>query len=201
VAANPQEDRGPGGGMRLAADRRMRTISTGSLLAVLLLAGCVGFGSSSQAVSGSDDDLDPPVAHPEDVDYDGEDCVKIENEQIGTDLTLDVGDVQVAVHSWVSKAGEPDEFRGFSYTSDSGIVFRVKAGGELFFGSTSPWENPNGEGGSDVSAVSNVVFCPPPPGGGGDSDGGVVAQPDAGVTDCNDPDGCDAGSGGGPVIP
>jgi hypothetical protein len=184
------------------------------MLAALLLAGCVGSGSSTEAVTDSPRDPGTGGVRAEDVDYDGEDCVKIENEQIGQDVTLDVGGIQVSIHSWVSKDGEPGEFRGFSYTSDSGIVFRVKSGGELDYGSTSPWANPHGEGGADVKGVSNVVFCPPPPGGetpdggtsctnpdgcGGGTGGGA---PDAGTDGCSNPDGCDGGSGGGvPIIP
>jgi hypothetical protein len=188
----------------------MRTTSLRCFLALALLGGCSDLGSSDQALTEQGDPQ--AVANPEDVDYDGDDCVKIENEEIGTDLTLDVAGTSVSVHSWVTKTGEPNEYRGFSYSSESEIVYRVKSGGELFYGSARTWANPNGEGGSEVSAVSNIVFCPPDDGGAPDGGtgtcnnpdgcggGGGGGAPDAGTAGCNDPDGCDGGTGG-PIIP
>jgi hypothetical protein len=168
----------------------MRSTTLPVLLLGLTLTGCMGAeGASSQRLNAAE--------APEEHDYEGDDeCVKIEDEQIGADVVLQVGDIEVAVDGWIEKAGEPDEFRGFTFQATGDVVFRVKAGGELYYGAESPWTNPNGEGGPEVSAVSNVVFCPPED-GDEDGDGG-----DGGGDDTDDAGdlGGDGGDDGGDVI-
>jgi hypothetical protein len=173
----------------------MRTLHIANVIAsALLLAACTnGSDSIDPKISGGDGADDDPAGEYNESD----DCVKIENDEIGAELDLHVGGDTIHVGNWVGKDGEAGEYAGFSYTGAA--VFRVKAGGEIYYGSASPWLNPNGTDGSDVKGISNITFCPPDetdagPGGGG-------GTPDAGTgTGCNDPDGCDGGTGG-PIIP
>jgi hypothetical protein len=86
-------------------------------------------------------------------------CTKIENEQIGVEnLAIDVSGTSVTIYGWVEKSDSPGEYVGFSY-SPGDLPITVKAGGESYTSDSSPWVNPFGDAGDEVSGISNITFC------------------------------------------
>lgn len=82
-------------------------------------------------------------------------CVRLEN-AIGQLGSFGL----VTLTGWSTKTDEPSALDGFSFTSDVPVGFAVKCGTETFYGTSSPWANPNGDSGPTVSAISNITFCP-----------------------------------------
>lgn len=138
----------------------MRSILVGGLFSLALTSGCTSL-SDSEARSGIEGDSDH------------EGC-KIEGSQIGqTGTVLDLGSSTVTITSWVAKAGEPNEYVGFSFTlaGASSIVYTVKAGTEKYIDDATTYllSDPAG------NAISHVDFCDcdeEPPGGGSGSGSG-----------------------------
>jgi hypothetical protein len=172
----------------------MRLAMVGCVLG--FLSGCVFSPTSDDnGALGSDDvdDVDSPTGEFEDRD----EC-KIEDEEIGIDdvaVPTPVGEVRVV--SWTLKTGEDGEFVGFTLSRNARFI--VKAGGETWAGEGTSWTHPNGDGGSEVPAISHIDFCEDDGGGddGGGDDGG---GDDGGGDDCG-VDGCDDGGGGGGELP
>lgn len=173
----------------------LRTISLVSLL--VLLAACTaadtgsGQGQSGSGASdgegedgdsdgedggaddGSDDGADDGDAPGDDGGGHGDrdDC-KIEGEDIGRDVVVELGSVSVTFGDWVVKEDSPGEYIGFTMTLEGaeGISYRVKAGGEVFADTALTWVHPAGTSGPDASGISNVDMCDDD--GGDDGDGG-----------------------------
>jgi hypothetical protein len=179
-------------------------------MAIVLLLGvpaCLAdIGSGSRASTGSDD-----VDDGADGDQDRDDC-KIENEDIGViGVVVDVGGTRVTFVDWIAKDGEAGEFIGFVVSVEGGeLHYRVKAGGESYNDTATTWMHPNGTGGPEVSAISNVDMCPPDDGDGGEGgdpgDGGEAGDPGDGGqceadSDCGTGELCENGSCQPPVIP
>ena len=158
----------------------MRAISVGALFSLALTTGCTSL-SDSEARQG--------IGH----DGDGEGC-KIEGSQIGkVGVRLEHGGVVVTLTSWTPKAGEPNEFMGFTYTLSgaSSVVYTVKAGTQKYISDQTSWSHPNPTG----NAISNVDFCDCPDGGDGGGGGG---GDDNGSGD--EGEGSGSGSGSGPIF-
>ena len=120
----------------------MRSILLGSLFSLALTAGCTSL-SDSEARSG--------IGH----NGDEEGC-KIEGSQIGkVGLVLEHDGVAVTFTSWQTKAGEPNEFVGFTYTLSgaSSVVYTVKAGTKKYIDDATTYVVPG------TQAISNVDFC------------------------------------------
>ncbi len=144
-------------------------------LAGILSTGCVteAFDSDESASEASGDEPG------DDREYDRDDC-KIEGAQIGVvGLELRLGDVTVVFDSWTAKAGEPNEFMGFSFhTTGRSVGYVVKAGGDRYHSTDESWVHPDGTQGP-VSAISNVDFC----------------------EECEEPGGCEPGDPNDPDDP
>jgi hypothetical protein len=131
-------------------------------------------------------------------DDDGE-CEKIEDEEIGAEVAIEVGSTTVSFGDWVEKEDSPGEYVGFTLTVEGGAVsYRVKAGGEVFADSETTWIHPNGTSGSEAKAISNVEVCEDGDGedDGDSEDGGDGEDDDDGGDDSDghdDDDGSDDG--------
>lgn len=133
----------------------MREILVGTLFSLALTAGCTTL-SDSEARQG--------IGH----DGDGEGC-KIEGSQIGkVGLVIEHDGVAVTFTSWQTKAGEPNEFVGFTYTlaGASSVVYTVKAGTKKYIDDATSYVVPG------TQAISNVDFCDCDDGGGDGSGSG-----------------------------
>ncbi len=100
-----------------------------------------------------------------------EGCVKINGGDLAEKPTLTLDGATVTITDVRLKDDSGGEFIGFTFTSTGAPVsFAVKAGGETYAGTSSPWVHPKGTTGPEASAISNVTFCPA--GAGGDDSGG-----------------------------
>ena len=87
-----------------------------------------------------------------------EEC-KLEGAGIGVNgSTVLVNGVTVTFSNWVEKQDSPGEYVGFDIDVP-GLVYSIKANGEIYTGSGTSWMNPNGDSGSQASAISNIDFC------------------------------------------
>ncbi|MDQ3365656.1 MAG: hypothetical protein M3680_09530, partial [Myxococcota bacterium] len=134
-----------------------------SRLASLLFAGAAVVSFTACVADGPSEEASALAGN---LDLDG--CVKIEGSAIGqAGVSVTLGTLSVTFESWIAKAGEPNEFVGF--TLSTGATFYVKAGSnadDLLEGSGTSWVNPNGTGGPTVKGISNIQICeitPPPP--------------------------------------
>jgi hypothetical protein len=115
-------------------------------------------------------------------EFDRDNC-KIEGSDIGVEgLVVKLGRASVTFDQWVAKDGESGEYVGFSFSVSGAdrVGYIVKAGGESYHSEDNTWQHPNGSGGSEASAISNVDFC--------ENDPGEPIDPNDPY--CNDPDGC-----------
>lgn len=125
-------------------------------------------------------------------EFDRDDC-KIEGSDIGVEgLVLSLGRISVTFNDWVSKDGETGEYVGFSITVTGAdrVGYVVKASGESYHSEDSTWVHPNGTGGSNAPAISNVDFCE-----NYDPNDPNYDPNDPNSPTCNDPDGCDGNPG------
>lgn len=147
-------------------------------------AGCM-MGEGTGALNGSSSGNEAG-------EFDRDNC-KIEGSDIGVEgLVLDLGRVSVTFDQWVSKDGESGEYVGFSISVSGAdrVGYIVKASGESYHSEDSTWLHPNGTGGSEAPAISNVDFCE-------NYDPNDPLNPNyPNDPTCNDPDGCDNGTGG-----
>jgi hypothetical protein len=133
---------------------------------------------------------------------DRDDC-KIEGEDIGRDVVVELGSVSVTFGDWVAKEDSPGEYVGFTMAVEGadGIAYRVKAGGEVFDDTALTWIHPAGTSGPEASGISNVDMCDDEDDDGGDhgddggdaGDGGDDHGDDSG--DAGDDHGDDGGDG------
>lgn len=85
-------------------------------------------------------------------------CDKIEGSQIGVEgVTLQVGTKLVTIHDWVLKAGETNEYHGFSWDQTGTVDIRVKAGTQSYIASGGSWLHPGA--GTNAAAISHVEVC------------------------------------------
>ena len=99
-------------------------------------------------------------------------CLRIEDEQIGRDVTAMFGGRAVTFTAWTTKIGARHEYVGFTFVPTGAVAYAVKAGLETFYGTASTWVHPAGRSGSAAKGIGNITFCPAAP-----SDGGTSGAP------------------------
>jgi hypothetical protein len=192
----------------------LRTISLVSLL--VLVAACAasdtGTGQGQSGSSDGDgddgtDDGDDGTDGGDDGTDDGEDdggdgdrddC-KIEGEDIGRDVVVELGSVSVTFGDWVAKEDSPGEYVGFTMTLEGAdsIAYNVKAGGEVFADTALTWIHPAGASGPEAKGISNVDMCDEDGGDDGSDDGDDGSDDgDDGSDDGGDDHGDDGGDDG-----
>ena len=173
----------------------LRTISLVSLL--LLAASCAasdtGTGQGQSGSGTADGEGEDGAGGGDDEGEDGaggghgdrDDC-KIEGEDIGREVVVELGSVSVTFGDWVGKEDSPGEYIGFTVALEGAdrIAYRVKAGGEVFGDTALTWVHPAGTSGPEASGISNVDMCDDD--GDGDGDDGDGDHGDDGDGDHGD---------------
>ena len=105
------------------------------------------------------------------------DCVRIEDAEIGENLTLSFSGRALTFTGWTSKADERGEYVGFAFAASGPVGYAVKAGLETHYGTDSAWTHPAGHSGKSAKGIGNITFCPGAPShGGAPSDGGTTSD-------------------------
>lgn len=117
-----------------------------------------------------------------------EGCTKIEGGDRGVEgVEIAIAGDVVRITDWRAKDDGPGEYIGFTIESSGPVVYGVKAGERSFIGTATTWVHPDGTGGPEAQAISNITFCPDPDGDGEPGDDGDGGGGDDG----------DGGDGGG----
>lgn len=92
-----------------------------------------------------------------------EGCARISAEDIGQlPLELDVGGQTVRLAEWTATDETQVDVVGFAAQVPAGVVYTVRAGGDVFVGAQPRWLHPAGLVGPKVHGIDQVTFCRAP---------------------------------------
>lgn len=138
-------------------------IATGAAFTLTAFQNCgeVGFDSQSVASSekGTDEGYDEAHGQVHQYAAHQDECRKLESLNVGQEISI--GEQKITIAELKYKGGATGGERiGFRLSSSSNqISFLVKAGREGYEGTGLSWENPNGNDGPRVHAISHVTLC------------------------------------------